>query len=112
MRNGSTVRVSGDAGQVIGEVVDVRTPDQLADVPGFNTGEVRHILREFGVIEFALIAYDYGDQRVVFAALHTSAGVWRDLQRQELTIEELRPHCLTTIHKEKEQPTCRPRSRA
>ena len=110
MKTGSTVRVSGDVGEVLGEVVDVRTPDQLADVPGFNSREVRDLLEEFGVIEFVLIAYDYGDQRVVFAALHTSAGVWRDLHRQELTIEELCPQRLTNIHQE--QPTCRPTSRA
>jgi hypothetical protein len=88
LKAGTIVHVRGAAGEVFGEIVDRVSP---AELPAIATApdvhQVRAILREFRVTEIAFIRHMYGDQLVMFAALHCAAGQWRDLKGHELTIE-------------------------
>lgn len=79
------VCVSGKAGTVQGEVLDVRRISQLPDLEDGQGPEARAILDEGGVDVLAMIRYRYGGRSVVFAALHTRTG-WHDLKGQTLTI--------------------------
>lgn len=98
MRTGDRVRVSARGIEpVAADVVDLRTVDELPDLPGFETpahrrvplgmlaAEARAALHEWRVIRLAWLAYDHRDRKVIFVALETPVG-WCDLQGQCLDI--------------------------
>jgi hypothetical protein len=85
------VLVHGDAGDVIGQVVDVCTPDELPLGPGHPTGEFISVLKEMNVSHLAHILYHCGDVDVMFTALAID-GEWYDLHDQHLTLEVVGVH--------------------
>jgi len=88
MKTGDRVTITGAAGIVTGEIVDVRSVDDLPDIAG--TGDLgwltREALRADGDKRLALISHQYAEWIVSFIAIETRDGKWRDLQGQELTI--------------------------
>ena len=78
------------AGECIGRIEDIRSVDDMPDLPGFEKeGEFspREIMREWGVSRHAAITYHLTpDQEVVFVAIEID-GEWYDLHRQRLTLE-------------------------
>lgn len=86
MKTGDHVTVSGTAGTVRGEVIDVRRVDELPAIPAAgDVAQVRAILREAGADLVAMIEYRIGVQTVMFVAVR-SGETWRDLHGQRLTI--------------------------
>lgn len=90
LQRGQRVKISGAAGEVIGEVAELETPATLPAVPGFShplMAQLRAILAEGDVDLVAMLRYtsDRGTP-FCFAALHSPAG-WHDLRGQELTLE-------------------------
>jgi hypothetical protein len=86
LQPGEIVCVCGAAGEVFGQVLDVKAPADMIELPGFDVCEVRQVLNELGVIELALIGHIYGDQQVCFFALLTEDGDWFDVQQNPLQI--------------------------
>lgn len=90
LQRGQRVKISGAAGEVIGEVAELETPATLPTVPGFShplMANLRAILAEGEVDLVAMLRYtSERGTPLVFAALHSPAG-WRDLRGQELTLE-------------------------
>ena len=88
------VLVSGMCGDVLGEVIEAATPDEMPDLgPGSLSAEAKDILREIHVDLILLIGHKHGDCDVCFFAVHNSEG-WLDLQGQKLTVLKGRP-CAT-----------------
>lgn len=92
LSNNVRVRISGEAGTVIGRVEDVRTVADMPDLPelGLPTaGEFapKNTLRELGVTRVASISYHASpNAELMFTALEI-AGEWFDLQHQKLELE-------------------------
>lgn len=92
LTNNARIRITGDAGTVIGRVEDVRTVAEMPDLPelGLPTaGEFapKNILRELGAERVAMISYHSSpDAELMFAALEIG-GEWFDLQHQKLELE-------------------------
>ena len=91
IETGSLVRVSGQAGEVLGCVEKLANIEDLPDIPGAPAARaVQEILKESGCDQIASISYLYGKQRVCFAAFRNARNPdqWRDLQGQALKITE------------------------
>ena len=92
LSNNVRVRISGEAGTVIGRVEDVRTIAEMPDLPELGlpiAGEFapKNILRELGAERVAMISYHVSpDSQLMFAALEIG-GEWFDLQHQKLELE-------------------------
>jgi hypothetical protein len=92
LRHLTRVRICAPGrGACIGRIEDIRTPDDLPDIPGAwpQTGEFspRQIVRDWGVSRVAMISYEpTAGQELVFMALEV-AGEWYDLHRQHLMLE-------------------------
>lgn len=87
MKRGDKVRIQGTHSWGFGIVEEVRTPEQLPYLGGHAPGvaQVSAILKEGSIEHVALISFQDGRVRKVFAALER-AGQWYDLQGQPLTI--------------------------
>jgi hypothetical protein len=80
------VLVNGPSGEVIGEVLEAATPDQLPDLgPGSASNEVLGVMREMRVDLVLLIAHRHEGRKVCFFALRNPGG-WVDLHGQELRV--------------------------
>lgn len=92
LQTNARVRISGKAGIVIGRIEDLRTVDEMPDLPELGlpvAGEwaPKNILRERGVERVAAISYHYTPHsEVMFWALAVG-DKWYDLQGEELTLE-------------------------
>jgi hypothetical protein len=88
MKTGDRVTISGAAGIVTGEILDLRSVDDLPDIAG--TGDLgwitREALRADGDKRLALISHQYAEWTVYFIAIETREGKWFDLHGEELTI--------------------------
>ncbi len=83
---GDIVHVAGPPGEVIGEVLEAATPDEMPDLgPGSKSEEVLDLVREMRVDLILLIAHRHDDCTVCFWAVHNPGG-WVGLQSQELTV--------------------------
>lgn len=88
------VRISGEAGTVIGRIEDIRTVDEMpsgaelgVDLPTEGEYEPRNILRELGASRVAAISYHATpNSELLFTALEID-GEWFDLRRNKLTLE-------------------------
>jgi hypothetical protein len=92
LKRGQIVYVTGKAGTVKAEVVHVEIPDRLPSINGAaELSRVKTIMAEWGIVQVALLMHDHrtparGKHQVTFGALENSAGEWRDLKGQRLTI--------------------------
>ncbi len=83
---GDRVLVSGPPGEVIGEVLDASTPDEMPDLgPGSCSKEAKDAMREQHVDLILLIGHRHDDQQVCFFAIHSPNG-WTDLHGQRLAV--------------------------
>ncbi|MCL4395986.1 MAG: hypothetical protein M1482_14490 [Chloroflexi bacterium] len=83
---GDIVVVSGPPGEVIGEVLDASTPDEMPDLgPGSCSKEAKDAMREQKVDLILLMGHQHDDQQVCFFAVHNPNG-WTDLHGQKLTV--------------------------
>ncbi len=83
------VQVSGEAGTVIGRIEEIRTIDELPEVPAGVFGDFAPtaVLRGLGVERVAYISYHASaEQQLIFAALEIR-GEWFDLRHQKLELE-------------------------
>lgn len=79
------VRISGAAGVCIGRIEDIRTIDELPEIP--DQIMPTEILRDMGVTRIAAVSYFATDHdEVLFFALEIG-GAWFDLQRQRIELE-------------------------
>jgi hypothetical protein len=105
LKRGQLVTVSGRAGKVTAEVIHTEVP---ADLPVVHSraelSKVQAIMAERGVVQLALLAHDFhgpsnkftsggrpvalthGKNQVMFCALLSATGEWRDLQGELLAI--------------------------
>jgi len=86
------VRISGEAGTVIGRVEDISTVDEMPEFAelGFATaGEFapRSIMREFGIERVAAISYHASPNAEYLFTAFEIGGEWYDLRRNRLAIE-------------------------
>lgn len=87
---GDTVLVAGMAGDVVGEVLEAATPDEMPDLgPGSFSKEAKDLMREMRVDLILLIGHKHDARDVCFFAVHNPAG-WLDLHGQKLAISNLR----------------------
>jgi hypothetical protein len=88
LRKGQAVTVTGAiAGTCAGQVLDVRTPDDLQPVPEMpDVALVAACMRDLGIVEVAYIAHHHAGRLECFAAVRDAAGQWLDLKGQPLTI--------------------------
>lgn len=92
VRTNQRVRITGEAGTVVGRVEDIRTVAEMpaaAEVgaPLSEYGEPGDMLREMGVEHVAVISYHTSpNAELMFTAIEIG-GEWFDLKRQRLTIE-------------------------
>lgn len=92
------VQISGAAGVCVGRIEDIRSIDDLPDVPGADAAVPVAILREWGVTRWAVVSYfATPDQEVAFVALEIN-GEWFDLQKQRLTFEVIGQRCASWPH--------------
>jgi len=85
---GDRVLIAGPAGEVIGEVLKVATPEALPQIEGAPPAkEVQTILREWHVDLLLLITHKHGGEDVCFFALRLPGG-WRDLHGQDLQVTD------------------------
>ena len=83
---GDIVVVTGPPGEVIGEVLDASTPDEMPDLgPGSASKEAVDVMREMRVDLVLLIAHQHEGQEVCFFAVHNPDG-WADLHGQKLRV--------------------------
>jgi len=92
LQNNQRVRISSEAGTVIGRVEDVRTVDEMPELRelGLPTaGEFAplNILREYGVQHVAMISYHASPGAELMFVAFEIGGEWVDLKRQKLTFE-------------------------
>jgi len=90
LQTGTRIIVTGAAGTVEAEVLDVSTPvtiPQIAGAPPVRL--VARVLQELQIDQIALIGHMYGGEFAMFFALHNEARGWLDLHRQHLTIREI-----------------------
>lgn len=92
LRSNQRVRITGEAGTVVGRIEDIRT---IAEMPAAAAvgvsvsefGEPGDMLREMGVEHVAVITYHAApSNELMFTAIEIG-GEWFDLKRQRLTIE-------------------------
>jgi hypothetical protein len=87
---GDRVVVAGLPGEVIGEVLEAATPDEMPDLgPGSASKEAKDVMREMHVDLMLLIKHEHSGQPVCFWAVRNPHG-WVDLQGNELTIRKAR----------------------
>lgn len=87
LTKGQRVVISNpDAGTCSGLVLDILTPATLAEIPGFDTANVREILESLGITQMALIQHLHNGEPACFAALGDGKGNWLDLRRKPLSI--------------------------
>ena len=92
LRSNQRVRITGEAGSVVGRVEDIRTVDEMpaaasVGVPASEYGEPGDMLREMGVQHVAAISYHTAPSaELMFTAIEIG-GEWYDLRRQRLEIE-------------------------
>jgi hypothetical protein len=92
LRNNQRVRISGEAGTVVGRIEDIRTIAEMpaasaVGVPLSEYGEPGDMLREMGVEHVAVITYHTTpNAELMFTAIEIG-GEWYDLKRQKLEIE-------------------------
>lgn len=83
---GDRVLVAGPPGQVVGEVIEAATPDEMPDLePASGSHEAKQIMHEWRVDFLVVIRHQHDGQLVDFFALHYPGG-WRDLRGQDLWI--------------------------
>jgi hypothetical protein len=83
---GDTVLVSGPPGEVLGEVLDASTPDEMPDLgPGSASKEALEAMRDMRVDLVLLIGHKHEDREVCFFAVHNAEG-WVDLRGQKLRV--------------------------
>jgi hypothetical protein len=83
---GDTVLVSGPPGEVLGQVLEAASPDEMPDLgPGSFSKEAKDVMREMHVDLILLIGHKHDDREVCFFAVHNPAG-WVDLHGQKLTV--------------------------
>ena len=83
---GDTVLVSGPPGEVVGQVLEAASPDEMPDLgPGSFSKEAKDVMREMHVDLILLIGHKHDDREVCFFALHNPDG-WVDLHGQKLTV--------------------------
>lgn len=82
------ILVSGVSGDVIGEVFEAATVDELPDLgPGSLSKEAKDVMREMRVSFVVLIGHRHNGRAVCFCAVHTATG-WLDLHGQKLVIRK------------------------
>jgi hypothetical protein len=83
---GDVVLVKGPPGDVMGEVLDASTLDELPNLgPGSASMEALDVMREMQVDLVLLIAHKHDDRDVCFFAFHNPGG-WVDLHGQTITV--------------------------
>ncbi len=83
---GDRVLVAGMPGEVIGEVLEAATPDEMPDLgPGSFSKEAKDLMREMRVDLILLIGHKHDGRDVCFFAVHNPDG-WFDLHGQKLAI--------------------------
>jgi hypothetical protein len=83
---GDKVLISGPPGEVVGEVLEAVTPDEMPDLGlGSFSTEARELMREMRVDLILLIGHKHDDRDVCFFAVHNPDG-WVDLHGQRLTV--------------------------
>jgi hypothetical protein len=89
------ILVSGVSGEVIGEVIEAATLDEMPDLcPGSLSNEAKDVIREVGVDFLLLIGHRHNGRAVCFWAVRNPAG-WFDLHGQQLVIRKGGP-CATS----------------
>jgi hypothetical protein len=87
LRAGQKVLIHGESSWGVGLIEDIHARDQLPPLPGLDVAAVREILAEWGMERVAIISHQNRAGRpVMFAAMETTDGVWRDLNGQLLLI--------------------------
>jgi len=88
LKQGQLVTIASQhAGTCPGEVLHVEEPANLPSIYGApEVDRVKKIMTEWGIVEVALISHLHNARSVMFVALRDSAGNWRDLKGQPLTI--------------------------
>jgi hypothetical protein len=85
---GDTVVVSGAPGEVVGEVLEAATPDEMPDLgPGSFSKEALDIMREMRVDLMLLIGHRHDGMPLCFWAVHNPNG-WVDLHGQKLVLRK------------------------
>ncbi len=85
---GDTVLVAGPPGDVVGEVLEAASPDEMPDLgPGSCSREALDVMREMRVDFMLLIVHLHDGKPVCFWAVHNPDG-WIDLHGQRLTIRK------------------------
>lgn len=83
---GDPVLVSGPPGEVIGEVLEASSPDEMPDLGrGSFSKEAKELMRDMRVDLILLIGHKHEDRDVCFFAVHNPDG-WVDLRGQKLTV--------------------------
>lgn len=89
------VLVSGGTGEVIGEVIEAATVDEMPDLgPGSLSKEAKDVMREMRVDFVLLIGHRHNGRAVCFWAVRNPTG-WLDLHGQKLVIRKGGP-CATS----------------
>jgi hypothetical protein len=92
---GDRVLVSGVSGEVIGEVIEAATVDEMPDLgPGSLSKEAKDVMREMLVDFVLLIGHPHSGRAVCFWAVRNPTG-WLDLHGQKLVIRKGGP-CATS----------------
>jgi hypothetical protein len=82
------ILVSGVSGEVIGEVIEAATVNEMPDLgPGGLSKEAKAVMREVGVDFVLLIGHRHNGRGVCFWAVRTPTG-WADLHGQKLVIRK------------------------
>ncbi len=82
------ILVSGVSGEVMGEVIEAATLDDMPDLgPGSLSKEAKDVLREMRVDFALLIGHQRNGRAVCFWAVHNPSG-WFDLHGQRPVIRK------------------------
>ena len=83
---GDTMLVSGPPGEVLGEVLEAASPNEMPDIgPGSFSMEAKDVMREMHVDQILLMGHKHYGREVCFFAVHNPDG-WTDLHGQKLTV--------------------------
>ena len=87
LTDGQFVMIEGPCGACRGQVLYVEQPERLPSIQrAAEIERVRAILAEWDIVELALIRHQHNGQAQTFIALRNTAGAWRDLDHQPLSI--------------------------
>jgi predicted amidophosphoribosyltransferase len=87
---GDRVLVMGPPGEVLGEVIEAATPNEMPDLgPESASHQAHQIMHGWRVDFLVVIRHEHQGQLVGFFALHHPGG-WRDLRGQYLRITKVR----------------------